>query len=482
VNGEALALFLAAPFAQALLLIVVAASPALRDLFNIALSAVTAVLAWRLVMLTANGQAPSLFVSTPLPGADFAFRAEPLGLIVAATLATLGALNAIYATGYLRAMETKAPARLMAFVALSLGCAIAAASARNLFTFFVCYVALIVVSCPPIAHGGARAAAGRYLAILLSAAILLLFPAIVWTYAAAGGLDFRLGGLLPQSMAPMEASALLLLFAFGFAATALFPLHRWVADAVEAPTPAAGLIHGVTVSAIGGLGILKVSYFVFGPTMAQARDGAMVLLALSLAGAVAASLVALSKQDIKQRLAYSTMAQAGLVTASAMIALPAAAFAGAFAIVAHALSKTSMFFTAGALEAATGRTRTDELAGLGRRMPWAFAAFAFASLSLAGAPPLAGAWSLMWLIAGAGQAGLLWAAGLALLAALLSFAAFGPLAARALFGQAPAHPFDRPDAASAFVIAPTAISALVTLLVLFVVDAFALFLGPGLSP
>jgi formate hydrogenlyase subunit 3/multisubunit Na+/H+ antiporter MnhD subunit len=115
-------------------------------------------------------------------------------------------------------------------------------------------------------------------------------------------------------------------------------------------------------------------------------------------------------------------------------------------------------------------------------MPWAFAAFAFASLSLAGAPPLAGAWSLLWLIAAAGQAGWLWAAALALAAAVLAFAAFGPMAARALFGAAPEHPFERPDAASAFVIAPTAISGLITLLVLFLVDALAMFLGVGLSP
>jgi len=121
-----------------------------------------------------------------------------------AGLTALGALNALYAAGYLRAMQTHAPARLMAFVALSLGCALAAAVARNLFTFFVCYVALIVVSCPPIAHGGARAAAGRYLAILLSAAILLLFPAIVWTYAAAGGLE-RSRSPRPTSICPRFA-------------------------------------------------------------------------------------------------------------------------------------------------------------------------------------------------------------------------------------------------------------------------------------
>jgi hypothetical protein len=89
---------------------------------------------------------------------------------------------------------------------------------------------------------------------------------------------------------------------------------------------------------------------------------------------------------------------------------------------------------------------------------------------------------LLWLIAGVGQSGQLWAGLLALACALISFAAFGPLAGKALFGEAPAHPFNRPDAASAFVIAPTVIAGAATLLLLFFVDPLARFLGPGLAP
>lgn len=481
-NSEALAFCLAAPFAQAAVVMIFARSPTLRDMFNIAFALMAAAFAWRLARMNWSGMPSSLYISTPLPGADFAFEAEPLGITVAVTLAGLALLNAVYTRGYVQAMAPKAPARLMAFVALSIGAATAAALSRNLFTFFVCYVGLIVMSCPPIAHDGARGAAGKYLGVLLSAAILLLLPAIVWTYTAGGGLEFRLGGFLPATMAVGEANALLVLFAFGLAAIALFPLHHWVSDAMTAPLPASGLVHGVALGSIGGLGILKVTMFVFGPALAQAETGARALLALALGGAIAASFAALSKQDLKQRLAYSTMAQVGLVTACAMIATPAAAFAGVFAIVGHGLGKMAMFFTTGAVEAATNRTQAHELVGLGRRMPWAFAGFAFASLSLAGAPPLAGAWSLLWLIGGAGQLGLTWAALMALAVAALGFACFGPIAAKALFGPAPEHPFDRPDAASAFVIAPTAIAGILTLLLLFVVDPLARFLGPGLAP
>jgi multicomponent Na+:H+ antiporter subunit D len=477
-----LGLFLATPLVQAFCVIAFARAPAARDLLNVAAAALTAAFGWRLVDLLWSGAGASLYLSSPLPGAAFAFKAEPLGLVVAVLLASLSLLNAVYAVGFVRATEQKAPARLLAFVALAVASAIGAALSRNLFTFFVCYIALIVTACPPIAHNGASAAARKFLATLLFAAVGLLLPAIVWTYAIAGGLEFRFGGILPASLTPLGADILLVLYAFGLAATALFPLHHWVCEAMEAPIPASGLAHSVALGAIGGLGMLKVTLFVFGAHLVQSLDAARGLLGLALVGACAAVLVALSKDDLKQRLAYSTIAQIALVTACAMLATPAAAFAGAFAIVAHGLSKLSMFFTIGVVEATTGRTKASQMAGLGRRMPWAFSAFAFAALSLAGAPPLAGAWSYLWLIAASSQQGQIWAAILVIAAALVTFAAFGPLAANALFGRAPAYPFQRPDAASAFVIAPTAIAGLVTLLLLAFVDPIARFLGPGLAP
>lgn len=476
------AMLLIAPLVQALFVVVFSPTPGARDMANIAFALIAAFLAWRMAGLMWAGVSPALSISTPLPGVAFAFAAEPLGASVAVLIASLAALNAIYATGILRALGAKGPGKVLAWVALSCACAFGAALARNLFTFFVCYIALIVISTPPIAQGGARDAARKYFALLLFAAAGLLLPAIVWTHAIAGGLEFRLGGILPSDLPAPEASVLLAAFAFGLAATALFPLHHWVSDAMHAPIPASGLVHSVTLGAIGGLGILKVSLYVFGPAMANAQPAAQALLALSLGGACAAALVALSKDDLKQRFAYSTMAQIGLVTACAMLASPAAAFAGAFAIVAHGLSKLSLFFTAGVVEATTGRTKASELAGLGRRMPWAFAAFAFAALSLAGAPPLAGAWSLVWLVAAAAKAGQIWAIALAVACAGASFAAFGPLAANALFARAPSHPFNRPDAASVFIVVPMALAGLATLLLVFFVNALAQFLGPGLSP
>ena len=481
-NTLLLALCLAAPLAQAAAIVLFARVPTLRALVNVIFALIGALVAWRLIGLALDGEKASLYISSPLPNVAFAFAGDRLGLVIAALIASLAALNAIYAVGYARTMEIAAPARLLCFIALSVAAALGAALARNLFTFFVCYVAMVVVSCPPIAQSGARGAAQKYFLLLLSPALGLLLPAIVWAYTLAGGLDFKIGGILPANIDPLQANALLILFAAGLAAGALFPLHHWISDAMEAPIPASGLVHAVIVGSIGALGLLRVSVFVFGKAMEPAHDAAQILTGVALVGACAASLVALSKDDLKQRLAYATMAQIGFVTACAMIAAPAAAFAGVFQIVGHGVGKLSQFFTTGVVTATTGRTRASELMGLGRRMPWAFTAFALSSLSLAAVPPLAGAWSLLWLIAGAARTGQYWAAALAAAASLLTFAAFGPLAAKALFGPAPAHPFNRPDGASALVVAPAAIAGAATLALLFLVDPLARFLGPGLSP
>jgi multicomponent Na+:H+ antiporter subunit D len=216
--------------------------------------------------------------------------------------------------------------------------------------------------------------------------------------------------------------------------------------------------------------------------MDQAVIARPALFILALAGACLAALIALSKDALKSRLGYATVAHIALCTAGAMLGGSTAIFAAAFQLVAHGLAKASLFFTTGAVEAVSGRTRASELAGLGRRMPWAFTAFGLAALSLAACPPLAGAWALMWLSAGADESGMPWAVLWLLASAALNFATFVPLAAKALFAPAPPHPFDRPDAASPILILPVAIAGIALLALLPLVDPLSRFLGVRLTP
>lgn len=477
--------FLIAPFAHCAAIGLASPSPILRDAVNIVFAIAYAGIALTLAVQHDSGYIAYLWLAQPLPTADFAFAPEPLGLVAAATFAVLGALNAPFAAGYFRAMGDPAPARAQIWIALSIGFACAAALAANLITFLLCYQALIVSSFPLTAHRGdadSRRSGRVYLAVLLTSTVALLLPAMAWTHALAGRLDFVGGGLLAGRIGAGDADVLLGLFAFGFAGAALMPLHLWLPAAMRAPAPAAGVVHAVAVASVGALGLFKTCALIFGGAMSVAVIARPTLLILAMAGACFAALLALSKDNLKLRIGYSTIAHVALCTAGAMLASPLATFAAAFQIVAHGLAKASLMFTAGAVEAVTGRTRASELSGLGRRMPWAFFAFALAALSLSACPPLAGAWPLLWLSASADHAGMVWAAAWLLISSLLNFAVFAPIAGKALFGPAPQHPFDRPDAASPVLILPVAIAGLALIGLLFLIDPLSRFLGVRLSP
>lgn len=479
-----LLVFLLTPIAHAMAVGVGARAPALRDGANIAFALLYAWLAFMLISWHQAGEQAYIVLARPLPTADFAFAPEPIGLTAAAAFAALGVLNAAFAGGYFRAMEDKAPARAEALIAISVGLGCGAALSANLFTFLLCYQAMIVASFPLVAHHGGpeiRRAGQVYFGILLTASVALLLPAIAWTHGLAGRLDFTAGGLLAGKIGPIEADVLLCLFAFGLASAGLVPLHMWLPAAMRAPAPAAGFVHATVVASVGALGLIKIALLVFGEAMNTATIARPGLIALALGGSVVASLLALSKDELKPRLAYATIAQIALCSAGAMIATPVALFAAAFNIVAHGLGKTSLFFTVGAVEALTGRTRASELTGLGKRMPWAFAAFTMAALSVSCVPPLAGAWSLVWLSAGAARSDMPWVVLPLLAACVASFASLAPLAGRAIFGAAPGHPFVRPDAASVLLILPVAIGGAVSLALLLLIDPLSRFLGVRLG-
>jgi multicomponent Na+:H+ antiporter subunit D len=489
VNGEALLIAaVLTPLARAAAAAAMPRPPGLRDLVNIGFALAHAAAALLLAFATSRDGSIVVTLAQPLPGVDFALAAEPLGAMIVAGTAVLAVAHAFHTAGYLRATRDAAPARLQAMIGLAGMSAAGVLLAANLFTLYVFYQALILAAFGLTSHAGdaaARAAAGRLLATLLAASAGLLLPAIVWTYGAAGDLQFRLGGFLEGRVGPISANILLALFAFGYAAAAAPPLHRWASGVASAPYPAAAAILALYVAPAGAGALLKTTLSVFGDAMQDAQIVARLLLALACATMIAAALVALSKQDIRERLAYTTVAQVAAVMAGAMVANPAGAFAGALQIVAFACAALTMWMAAGAAYVATGWTEAREMIGLGRRMPWTFAGFALGAASLIGLPPLAGAWPKLWLItAGAepvqatGQAELIWAGALAAAASIAAFASLGPMALRALTGPSPTDPFRRPDAASIFLVGPVLIAAACTFALIAVADRLAAFLLP----
>lgn len=481
----ALIALLAAPVAQALLTLAFARPPGLRDVTFIGFAFVIAGLAIFLVDAVGNGASARVVLARPLPNVDLAFALEPLGVLMAALIAILGAPHAVHAAGVVRATHEKAPARLMAFLALAMASALAVAFSANLFSFFVAYQALILTSFPLIAHRGddeSRASGRIYLATLLAGAIGLLMPAMVWTYAIAGALDFQPGGVLAGRVDPWTANALLVLFVFGIAMAAMPPMHRWLPAASRAPNPALVSTHALTVLPAGGVGLLKVAALVFGPALIDARIAAQALMVLAGVAMCVTALIALSKQDIRERLSYSCLTQLLAVAMGALLATSMGLFAAALQVVALSCAAATLTMAVGTVTAATGRTAIGDYAGLGRVMPWTFAGFALASASMIGLPPFSGAWAKLWLITAASFAQLPWAAALAGIAAVLTFAHLGPLAANALAGKAPTDAFKRPDGASILLAAPVILSAAATLWLLVLADPLATFLSPIWTP
>jgi multicomponent Na+:H+ antiporter subunit D len=474
------------PVVHALLVLACARPPGLRDFVHLLAAFVAAVLAFYLLASVASGEEARVVLARPLPNVDLAFSIEPLGVLFAAIISGLGVLHAAHTAGVVRATHERAPARLMAFLALAAGGACAVALSANLFTLFVSYQALTLAAYPLVAHRGdeGSARAGQiFLAVLLAAAIGLFLPAMVWTYAIAGVLEFQPGGVLAGRVDTLTANVLLLLFFFGMAMSALPPMHRWLTVSAGAPFPALVSIQGLTVLPAGGIGVVKVAAFVFGPAALEtAAWSALGLIALAGVGMCVAALTALSHQDLRERLAHSCMAQSLAVIVGALLALPAGLFAAVLQIAALTCSAATLMMATGSIAAITMRTNVADCAGLGRVMPWTLSGFAIASASMIGMPPFAGAWAKLWLIAASAGAGLIWAAVLVGLAAVLTFAHLGPLAASALSDRAPDDAFKRPDGASILLAGPVILGAAATLSLLALADTLANFLSPVWTP
>ncbi len=391
------------------------------------------------------GERPQLTLFEVLPGLDLALAVEPLGMLFALVASGLWIVNSLYSIGYMRGNDEAHQTRFYVCFALALFAAIGIAFAGNVFTLFVFYEILTLITYPLVTHHGndkAKQGGRVYLGILIGTSVMFLLPALIFTWHLAGTTDFRPGGILPADVSGVAVTGLLVLYMFGIGKAALMPFHRWLPAAMVAPTPVSALLHAVAVVKAGVFSVLKVVVFVFGP---DALAGHTAWLA-GVAGftIVAASVVALSADNLKRRLAYSTISQLSYVVLAAAVLAPLSLVGAALHIAAHALGKITLFFAAGSIYTAAHKTEISQLDGIGRRMPWTMGAFAIGALSMIGLPPAAGFVSKWFMVSGA-MAGEHWLA-LTVIAAstLLNAGYFLPIVWRAFFrplsADAEAHP------------------------------------------
>jgi multicomponent Na+:H+ antiporter subunit D len=285
--------------------------------------------------------------------------------------------------------------------AIALGSAVGLAFAKNLFTLFVFYELLTISTYPLVTHNADENAlrGGRiYMLILIGTSMVLLLPAIILTGVFAGTLDFMPGGMLPADLGAGVVAALLALYMFGIGKAALMPIHFWLPAAMVAPTPVSALLHAVAVVKAGVFAVLKVVVYVFGVERLASTGASEWLTVVASASLLMASAIAMTKDNLKARLAYSTVSPLAYCVLGASLAVSSGIIGGALQIAMHAVGKITLFFCAGAIYIATHKTEISEMTGLGRRMPFTFAAFLIGALSVIGLPPLGGSWSKWWLI------------------------------------------------------------------------------------
>lgn len=370
-------------------------------------------------------------------------RVDPAGMIFAALASMLWIPINFYSIGYMRNNHEGMQTGYFAAFALCIGSTMGIAMASNLLTFFIFYEILTISSYPLVLHERdeeALLASRKYLAYTLVSGQLFL-AGTVGVYCIAGTMDFTAGGFLRGDMAPAWVLQLLfvLMIMAGSVKAAVMPLHGWLPAAMVAPTPVSALLHAVAVVKTGAFAVLRVLGFVFGPKLLAELGIADVLAWAAVVTILASSFIALRQDNLKRRLAFSTIGQLSYIVLGGAILTPLA-FKGAYLhLVAHAVMKITLFMCAGCIIVRTHLHDISEMDGIGRRMPITMGCFAIASLGIAGTPFIVGFISKWNLAMGAMQAGkpLFIAAWIA--SAVLAMAYLMPVVRMAFFKPEPIH-------------------------------------------
>jgi multicomponent Na+:H+ antiporter subunit D len=326
-------------------------------------------------------------------GIDIKFRVDALGLLFATVSSFLWIVTSFYSIGYMRSNKEHAQTRYYTCFAISLSSTIAVAFSANLITLFVFYEILSLATVPLVGHKEtpeAQEGARKYFLYLLSLSKTFLLSGIIIVYMVAGTTDFAAHGLLSNAQGSTLLFVAFFLFLFGFAKCGIMPVHNWLPSAMVAPTPVSALLHAVAVVKVGVFSVLRVVFHIYGVDLMSRMNLGITAAYVASFTIVVASIIALSKDNLKARLAYSTVSQLSYVILGAVLLTPSSMTGGIVHIANHAFSKITLFFCAGSLYSSAHKTEISQLSSIGKKMPWTMAAFFIASLSMIGVPPAAG--------------------------------------------------------------------------------------------
>lgn len=427
------------PACAALLIGATGSKPNLREAITLLAATSLFIIVLMLYQDMQAGQLAALNLLEVVPGLSIAFAIEPLGMLFALVASFLWIVTSVYSIGYMRAHHEQNQTRFYICFALALASVMGLTFSANMFTLFIFYELLTLTTYPLVTHSGTDEAkkSGRlYLGYLLGTSIALQLFAIVWTWTLTGTLDFTEGGILTGKTTDVVVTILFVLYVFGIGKAALMPFHRWLPAAMVAPTPVSALLHAVAVVKAGVFTVLKVTLYIFGIDLLATAGASEWLIYISASTILVASVIALRSDNLKRRLAYSTISQLSYVILATAVLVPISIVGAGLHIAVHAFGKITLFFAAGSIYVATNKKNVSQLDGIGRRMPLTMLAFTIGSLSMIGLPPTAGFISKWYILSGSMQAEQWIAVITIILSTLLNAAYFLPIVYVAFFKQA----------------------------------------------
>jgi len=450
----------------------------LREFWTLLASILKFLVVISMIPTVLSGKVMEYTLVTLSPGIALQWRVDAFGLLFATLASALWIATSFYSIGYMRGLQEHNQTRFYFCFALALHGALGVAFAGNLLTVFIFYEILTISTFPLVAHKEtpeAIAGGRKYLSYLLTSATLILFS-IGFTYYLTGTLDFVPGGFLENSGSNNILCVLFITFILGFGTkAALMPMHEWLPTAMVAPTPVSALLHAVAVVKAGVFCVLRVVFYVFGPKLLLDLNLGLLLAYFASFTILVSGMLALAQDNLKKRLAFSTINNLAIIILGAALLSPSAITGGIFLIVGHGFMKITLFFVAGAIYVQTHKENVSELDGIGRAMPVTMGTFAIGAMGIAGIPPLVGFISKWYLGLGSLEAHEIVFLFVLILNALLDIAYFFPIIYRSFFKAGPTPPQAGIQEASMFMVVPAALCAVLSLWLGITPNAFVRF-------
>ncbi len=449
--------------------------PDVRESFSVIASILKFLIVISMLPVILNGDRIVYTLFTIIPGIAIKFRVDALGIFFATTASSLWVITTIYSIGYMRSLREHEQTRYFLFFAIALSATMGVAFSANLITLYLFYELLSLSTYPLIIHDETKTAlkAGtKYLAYMLTSSILFQLLAIFLVYSLTGTIEFSDGGVFSGTESPALLAVILILFIAGYAKSAIMPLHSWLPAAMVAPTPVSALLHAVAVVKTGVFSIVRVLLFIFGVTILSDTGLGSVIGYVASFTIILASIFALTQDNLKKRLAYSTVSQLSYIVLGASLLSPYGVIGGIIHIVNHAFSKITLFFCAGSIYIASKKKDISEMKGVGRKMPVTMAAFSIAVLSMIGIPPACGFLSKWYLAIGSMEADNIPMLVVILISAILNAAYFLPIIYTAYFRSPDDDTLGDVEEPSPYIVVPLLITAVISLILFFAPSVF----------